>query len=66
MNSILTFKESEVTQFIIKQFGEILFEKLGIDQSVKIFYNINGIVDKGDLDLLILDPSAPQKSLIFE
>ena len=66
MNSILSLKESEVTKLIIKQLSSFFLEKLGIDEPVKIFYDVKGVVEKRDLNILIINPLMAQSAKVFE
>ncbi len=66
MASILLLKESEVAKFIIEHFGSDIFKVLEINANVKILYEAQGIVEKGDLDLLIINPDAVQETILIE
>lgn len=62
----MVLKESEVTKFIVKQFGSFLFEELDIKKPRQIFYEVKEIMNSGDLDVLIIDPFAPQEAIVLE
>lgn len=66
MESILNLNESEVAKFIVEHFGYDLFKVLGINTRVKIFYEAEGIIENGDLDILIVDPINPHETILLE
>lgn len=66
MKSILNLKESEVAKFIVEHFGYELFKVLGTNTTAKIIYEAKGIIESGDLDLLIIDSASPQRAIVLE
>ena len=66
MQSILDIKESEVTRFIVEHFGYDLSKVLGINKKVKIIYEAEEIIENGDLDILIVDPTNPGDTILLE
>lgn len=66
MKSILELKESEVAKFIVKHFGSELLKELGINTTVDILYEAKGIIENGDLDILIVDPLNSHETILLE
>jgi hypothetical protein len=66
MKSILDLKESEVANFIVEHFGYDLFNVLAIDSKVEIIYEAEGIIENGDLDIIIIDPLASHEIVLLE
>lgn len=66
MKSILELKESEVAKFVVENFSYDLLNELEINANVKLFYEAKGIIEKGDLDLLIINPDAVQETILIE
>lgn len=66
MSSILDLEESKVAAFIVENFGYDLLKELEINANVKLIYEAQGIIEKGDLDLLIINPDAVQETILIE
>ena len=66
MKSILDLKEPEVAKFIIEHFGSDLLKVLGINTKVEILYEANGIIENGDLDILIIDSINLGETILLE
>jgi len=66
LNSILTLKESDVTKFIVEKVGSDILRELRINTKMEIFYEVKGIIENGDLDILMIDPLEPQEAIVFE
>jgi hypothetical protein len=66
MKSILELKESKVARFITEHFRDDLLKELEINTNVKLHYEAQGIIENGDLDLLIINPDAVQETILIE
>lgn len=66
MSSILDLEESKVAAFIVENFSYDLLKELEINANVKLIYEAQGIIEKGDLDLLIINPDAVQETILIE
>lgn len=60
-DNILNVTEPELVLFILKNFGNVLFENLKVPFTYKAFPNVKKpLINKGDLDLLLVDKQKPQ------
>lgn len=66
MKSILHLRESEVTKFIVEHFGSEILRVLCINEGVEIIYEAEAIIENGDLDILLVDPINPGKTILLE
>lgn len=66
MKSILELEESKVARFIMEHFSDDLLKVLEINKNFKLHYEAQGIIENGDLDLLIINPDAVQQTILIE
>lgn len=66
MNSILELNESEIVKFVFNRFGWNILQSLSINSSVNFYYEINKIIENGDLDLLITTPNSYKETILLE
>lgn len=65
--NILDVKEEDLIQFFLERFGDSFYRNLRIPFSYKPHIGVKEpFLERGDLDLLLIDPSKPQFTYEFE
>ena len=60
-DNILNVKEESLAKFVFEKFGGFLYEELKLYYSYKQIFSVKKpLIDDGDLDLLLVNPSKPQ------
>ena len=66
MSSILKPNELRIFKFTLEHFGPDILNELGINNMVEIFPEVKGIIEDGDLDVVIIDPSVSHETIVLE